>query len=60
MPRLRTKAWKISVSNLAEISDACAAAGAKVVVPAREIRAGISISNVEDPDGNWVEVLQAG
>ena len=52
--------WTISVSNLAEITDACAAAGAKVVVPAREIRAGISISIVEDPDGNWVEFLQAG
>lgn len=52
--------WTISVSNLAEITDACAAAGAKVVAPAREIRAGISISIVEDPDGNWVEFLQAG
>lgn len=52
--------WTITVSNLAEITDACAAAGAKVVVPAREIRPGISISIVEDPDGNWVEFLQAG
>lgn len=50
--------WTISVSNLAEITDACAAAGHKVVVPARELRGGISISIVEDPDGNWVEFLQ--
>jgi predicted enzyme related to lactoylglutathione lyase len=48
------------VSNLAEITDACAAAGVKVVVPAREIRPGTSISIVEDPDGNWVEFLQVG
>jgi glyoxylase I family protein len=50
--------WTISVSNLAEITDQCAAAGHTVVVPAREIRDGVSISIVEDPDGNWVEFLQ--
>ena len=52
--------WTISVSTLHEITDACAAAGAKVVVPARALRDGISISIVEDPDGNWVEFLQVG
>lgn len=52
--------WTISVSNLAEITDACRAAGHTVVVPAREIRPGVSISIVEDPDGNWVEFLQGG
>lgn len=50
--------WTISVSNLAEITDQCAAAGHTVVVPVREIREGVSISIVEDPDGNWVEFLQ--
>ena len=50
--------WTISVSNLAEITDAVRDAGYTVVVPARELRAGISISIVEDPDGNWVEFLQ--
>jgi glyoxylase I family protein len=50
--------WTISVSNLQEITDACAAAGRKVVVKPREIRPGTSISIVEDPDGNWVEFLQ--
>ena len=50
--------WTISVSNLQEITDACAATGRKVVVPPREIRPGTSISIVEDPDGNWVEFLQ--
>ena len=37
---------------------ACAAAGRKVVVKPREIRPGVRISMVEDPDGNWVEFLE--
>ena len=50
--------WTISVSNLKELTDACRTGGYKVVVDPREIRPGISISIVEDPDGNWVEFLQ--
>jgi len=50
--------WTISVSNLQEVVDACAAAGRKVIVKPREIRRGVSIAIVEDPDGNWVEFLQ--
>ena len=49
--------WTISVSNLDEITDACAAGGHRVVVGVTEIRPGTSISIVEDPDGNWVEFL---
>jgi catechol 2,3-dioxygenase-like lactoylglutathione lyase family enzyme len=51
--------FTLSVSNLEEITTACGTAGYKVVVPPREIRPGISISIVEDPDGNWVEFLQS-
>ena len=51
--------WTISVANLAEATDACGAAGYKVVVPVREIRPGTSISIIEDPDGNWVELLHS-
>jgi len=47
------------VSNLEEITAACVAAGRKVIIKPREIRPGTSISIVEDPDGNWVEFLQA-
>jgi catechol 2,3-dioxygenase-like lactoylglutathione lyase family enzyme len=50
--------WTISVSNLDEITDRCAAAGRTVVVKPREIRPGVRISMVEDPDGNWVEFLE--
>ena len=50
--------WTITVSNLAELVAACEAAGHKVVVPVTELRPGITIAIVEDPDGNWVEFLQ--
>jgi catechol 2,3-dioxygenase-like lactoylglutathione lyase family enzyme len=50
--------WTISVSNLEEITAAVEAAGYKIAVPVREIRPGVSISMVEDPDGNWVEFLR--
>jgi catechol 2,3-dioxygenase-like lactoylglutathione lyase family enzyme len=50
--------WTISVSNITEITAACAAAGVTVVMPVREFRPGLTIAIVEDPDGNWVEFLQ--
>ena len=50
--------WTITVSNLQALTDRCAAAGYKVAITPREIRPGVSISMVEDPDGNWVEFLQ--
>jgi catechol 2,3-dioxygenase-like lactoylglutathione lyase family enzyme len=50
--------WTISVSNLEQATAAVEAAGYKVAVPVREIRDGVSISIVEDPDGNWVEFLR--
>ena len=51
--------WTMQVSNIDEVTDACAAAGYKVVVPLRELRPGVTISIIEDPDGNWVELLRA-
>lgn len=52
--------WTISVSNLQEATDACAAAGYKIRVPVTEIMKGTTISMIEDPDGNWVELLTRG
>ena len=49
--------WTISVSNIAEMVAACEAGGYKVVWPVTELRPGITIAMVEDPDGNWVEFL---
>jgi catechol 2,3-dioxygenase-like lactoylglutathione lyase family enzyme len=51
--------WTISVSNLDEITERCAAAGRTIVIAPRDIRPGVRISMVEDPDGNWVEFLEA-
>ena len=50
--------FTISVSNLKEVTDECSAAGYKIAVPPTEIRPGTTISMIEDPDGNWVELLQ--
>ena len=50
--------WTISVPNLDELTGTCEAAGYKVAIKPREIRAGVRISMIEDPDGNWVELLE--
>jgi catechol 2,3-dioxygenase-like lactoylglutathione lyase family enzyme len=52
--------WTIFVSNLEEMVRACEAAGRPVAMPITEIRPGVSIAIVEDPDGNWVEFLRMG
>lgn len=49
--------WTISVNNLEEITAACDDAGYRVAIPITEIRPGVRISMIEDPDGNWVEFL---
>ena len=50
--------WTISVPNVDELTASCEGAGYKVAVSPREIRAGVRISMIEDPDGNWVELLE--
>lgn len=52
--------FTITISNLDEAVAACADAGYKVAVPVTEIRPGVKIAMIEDPDGNWVELLQMG
>lgn len=51
--------FTLTVSNLADVLAECDAAGFKVVWKKREIRPGVSVGMVEDPDGNWVEFLEA-
>lgn len=46
------------VTNLEEIVADCAEAGCPIPIPVREVRPGVSIAMVEDPDGNWVEFVQ--
>ncbi len=52
--------WTITVTNLSEMVKTCADAGITVVWTEREIRPGVRIAMVADPDGNWVEFLQVG
>ena len=52
--------WTMTVSNLSEMVQACADKGYKVALPEREIRPGVRIAMIEDPDGNWVEFLSIG
>ena len=46
------------VSNLDEIMATCAEAGVTVAVPVTDLRPGVRIGMVEDPDGNWVEFVE--
>ncbi|MCW2667430.1 MAG: hypothetical protein JWN57_2392 [Frankiales bacterium] len=50
--------WTISVSNLRDVVAAAEQAGRPVMVPPTEIRPGVTIAMLEDPDGNWVELLE--
>ncbi|OGB25806.1 MAG: hypothetical protein A3I66_05400 [Burkholderiales bacterium RIFCSPLOWO2_02_FULL_57_36] len=52
--------WTISVSNMGELLQSCAGQGHTVVMKEREIRPGVRIAIVADPDGNWVEFLSLG
>jgi glyoxylase I family protein len=51
--------WTISVSNMPDVVAACEAAGRPIAVPITELAPGIKIAIVEDPDGNWVELLES-
>ena len=50
--------FTITVSNLEEAVGAAEAAGVAVPLPATVVREGVTIAMLEDPDGNWVELLQ--
>jgi len=49
--------FTIHANNIAEVMDACAAAGVPVIIPTTVIREGVTIGMVEDPDGNVVEFV---
>ena len=52
--------FTITIDNLEEAVQECVAAGYANPVPVRESRPGVNIAMIEDPDGNWVELLQHG
>jgi catechol 2,3-dioxygenase-like lactoylglutathione lyase family enzyme len=47
----------IGVDDIGATIDACRAAGHQVVLPITELRPGISIAFVRDPDGGFVELV---
>lgn len=50
--------FTMQIGNLAEVTEACKAADVKVIIDALEVRPGVTISMVTDPDGNWVEFVE--
>ena len=50
--------WTVTVSNLDEVVEGARRAGAKIAMPRTKVRPGVEIAMVEDPDGNWVELLE--
>jgi catechol 2,3-dioxygenase-like lactoylglutathione lyase family enzyme len=48
----------IWVRNLTDTVEAARAAGHPVVLEPMVVRPGVTITTIEDPDGNWVELLQ--
>jgi len=52
--------FTIHMTNLEAVLATVVAAGVTVSVPITEVRPGVTIAIVEDPDGNLVEFLQMG
>ncbi len=52
--------WTMIVENIEELVALCEANGHNIVVPIREVRPGVTIAMVEDPDRNWVEFVAQG
>lgn len=48
------------IGNIDEVCQACEAAGISFEVPKKELRPGVTIAMVRDPDGNVVEFVQRG
>ena len=52
--------FTMQVDNLEEIVRECRDAGARVLIEPTEVRPGVRIVMVADPDGNWVEFVDSG
>ena len=51
--------FTITVKNLADVLADVEASGNTVIWQPREVRPGVVVGLVEDPDGNWLEFIQA-
>ncbi|MFV0257117.1 MAG: VOC family protein [Acidimicrobiales bacterium] len=52
--------FTIHCSNIPAMAEAARAASVPIKVEPTEIREGVSIAIFADPDGNWVELVDAG
>jgi predicted enzyme related to lactoylglutathione lyase len=43
---------------LIAMTEKCRSAGYTVAVEPKDVRPGVRISMIEDPDGNWIELLE--
>jgi catechol 2,3-dioxygenase-like lactoylglutathione lyase family enzyme len=50
----------LTVPDLDAIMVRCEAGGYTTVSPPKEVRPGLNYATVEDPEGNWVELVQEG
>jgi predicted enzyme related to lactoylglutathione lyase len=50
--------WTIHIIGLAEAVQVIEKSGHRILVGPKVIREGVTIAMVEDPDGNWVELLE--
>ncbi len=50
--------WTITIKDLDGMTEKFRAAGYNVPVEPKEVRPGVRISMIEDPDGNWLELLE--
>jgi catechol 2,3-dioxygenase-like lactoylglutathione lyase family enzyme len=48
----------LTVPDLAATIARCEAGGYRITMPLTEVRPGVVVAFVEDPEGNWVEFLQ--
>ena len=48
----------IQVARVPESVERCVAAGRAVPIPTFEFQPGVPVAMVEDPEGNWVELIQ--
>jgi len=50
--------FTVTVTNLDEVVAAAQAAGRTIPIKRTKVRPGVEIAMIEDPDGNWVELLE--
>lgn len=50
----------MNISNIDAVVEVCKHEGCKVVVDVKEIRPGVKVAMIEDPDSNAIEFMQMG